>query len=185
MTTRASAVLDFSQFQAGVATGKFVLDWDKNTGAEGKEKTQFLPTDTVFFLFQPAKDARFTDKKSSLRSGVWQNRGQVTRTVVEQIQFTYQKKIHTVQYRPSSNTATATFFSKTPRITVNSGDGTITASGELPAIGTLSYQSQFISLSFKAGGEVAAALEAEQARLGRDEQAVYNVLNTAYDDAVG
>lgn len=185
MTTRASAVLDFSGLQTAVATGKFVLDWDKNRGVDGKEKPQFRPGDTVFMLFQPAKDAQFTDKKSSLRSGVWQNLGRVTRTVVEQIQFTDQKKIHTVQYRPSSNTATATFFSKTPRLTVNSGDGTITASGELPAIGTLSYQSQFISLSFRAAGEVAAALEAEQARLGQDEQAVYNVLNVAYDDAVG
>lgn len=185
MTTRASSVLDFSGVQSGIATGKLVLDWEKNRDSDGNEKTQFLPEETVFLLFQPAKDARLTDKKSSLVGGNFQTNSPVTRTVEEDVQFSTDKPTHSVQYRPSSNLATAVFDGRTPQLTVNSQSGTITASRDLPAIGTLSYKAQFIALSFKANNSLLRELEERQNQLGQDEQAQYKVLLAVYDDAEG
>lgn len=183
MTTRASAVLDFSELQSGVKTGKFVLDWEKNKDANGNEKTQFLPEETVYLLFQPARDVQLTDKKTSLPGGNFQKRGPTKRTVKEDVQFTHDKPTHSVHYRPSSNTATAIFDGRSPTLVVNSQSGTITASGDLPAIGIIYYEAQFISLSFEANNFVRVELEARQNQAGYDEQAQFKVLLNVYDNA--
>jgi hypothetical protein len=181
MSTKASLVLDFSGVQTGAQSGSFILDWEKNKDSNNNEKTSFFPSDTVFLLFQPAKGLAYDDMYASVKHGRIASLGPVDRTVQEAIDFTAESPGHTVQYRPTSNRATVDFDGKTPSLSVNSDTGIITASGDLPAIGTLSYKSQFLSFQFTPPPRLVDELQAKQDTLGSDNQAVYNVLMTAYD----
>lgn len=181
MSTRGSAVLDFAGLAAGVKTGSFVLDWERNKDNDGNEKTSFLPSDTVFLLFQPAEGLEYDDMKASVKYGRITPLSTVYRTVEESVQFTAEKPQHAVQYRPQSNVAEVVFDGNTPSLSVNSAEGIITASGDLPAIGILSYKSQFLSFQFTPPARLTDELEAKQAKLGNGEQAVFSVLMTAYD----
>jgi len=181
MSTRVSSVLDFSGAQAGSQSGSFVLDWEKNKDDDGNEKTSFLPSDTVFLLFQPAEGLAYDEMYASVKYDKITPLGSVERTVNEAVNFTANEPTHTVGYRPESNQATAEFDGKIPTLSVDSGTGVITASGDLPAIGTLSYKSQFLSFQFDAPASLEDELEDRQAALGTDEQASFNVLMTAYD----
>ena len=181
MSTRASSVLDFTGVAAGVKTGSFVLDWERNKDNDGNEKTSFLPSDTVFLLFQAAEGLEYEDMKASVKYGRITQLGTVPRTVKEDVQFTADKPQHTVQYRPQSNVAEVSFDGNAPSLSVNSAEGIITAAGDLPAIGILSYKSQFLSFQFTPPARLADELEAKQAQLDDDEQAVFSVLMTAYD----
>lgn len=181
MSTRGSAVLDFTGVAAGVKTGSFILDWEKNRDSDGNEKTSFLPLDTVYLLFQPAQGAGYDRMFGSIEHGRIVPLGEVLRTVEEDVQFTPDKPSHAVQHRPYSNVAKAVFDGNAPQLFVNSSQGSITATEPIPAIGVLSYQSQFLSFRFTPPTSLGEKLKARQDKLGDNEQAEFKVLMVAYD----
>ncbi len=167
MSVESTIVVEFG---TGVDSGALVvveLDDEVNLGEDGEVKTSFVPGDEPGFLVHYDTSAlRIT--RVACSSGMVVDLGQVTRTRVQQVEFTVAEQPQDIPHIPAGGISW-NWYGNSPA--VNQDGRTLTAIGddaEFPAIGEATYH-----VSYQAYKLIPPTLT-----LDDDEQ--YPVLITVY-----